>query len=219
MQDNVLRIIPAQALEQPIISGRTFVNWHMIMDPAAIKRVLLDWLDDYPKSNVTKTLLGPAIGESLFIAEGARWQRRAAAPAFSNRTAVSLAPIMSSAAKAACTCIATAGPRAVDVAEEMITATFDVIADVTLSGDDQMDRAAVHKAIDGYINEAGKVSIFDILGLPAWVPRPGRGPAMKMMTQTKTIADDAIARPKARAMCQTFLICCLLPKTLNRAAP
>ena len=198
MQDNVLRIIPAQALEQPIISGRTFVNWHMIMDPAAIKRVLLDWLDDYPKSNVTKALLGPAIGESLFIAEGARWQRRAAAPAFSNRTAASLAPIMSSAAKAACTCIATAGPRAVDVAEEMITATFDVIADVTFSGDDQMDRAAVHKAIDGYINEAGKVSIFDMLGLPAWVPRPGRGPAMKMMTQTKTIPDNAIARRTAK---------------------
>jgi len=84
MRDNILLAIPAQALEKPIVSGQTLARWHMIMDPAAIKQVLLDRLDDYPKSRVTKTLLSPAIGESLFIAEGAhwRWQRRATAPAF-----------------------------------------------------------------------------------------------------------------------------------------
>jgi cytochrome P450 len=69
---------------------------------------------------------------------------------------------------------------------------------VTFSGDDIMDRAAVHAAIDGYINEAGKVSVLDILGAPAWVPRPGRGPAMRLMTQTKQVADDAIGRRTAK---------------------
>lgn len=84
LRGNVLLIIPAQALEQPVYSGTTFRRWHMIMQPEAIKHVLLDRLADYPKSDMIKTLLGPAIGASLFIAEGAhwRWQRRAAAPAF-----------------------------------------------------------------------------------------------------------------------------------------
>ncbi len=200
LQDNILRIIPAQALEQPIVSGRTLVGWHMIMDPVAIKHVLLDRLNDYPKSNVTKALLSPAIGSSLFIAEGAywRWQRRAAAPAFAHRTVASLAPIMSAAAEAACDRIVAAGPRAIDLGEEMITTTFDVIADVTFSGDDMMDRAAVHDAIDGYINEAGTVSLLDMLGAPAWVPRPGRGPAMRLLEQTKNAADAAIERREAR---------------------
>ena len=78
LQDNLLLAIPAQALEVPIFSGRTILSWHMIMEPQAIKRILLDRLEDYPKSRTTKTLLGPAIGDSLFIAEGAhwRWQRR-----------------------------------------------------------------------------------------------------------------------------------------------
>jgi cytochrome P450 len=200
LQGNILRIIPAQALEQPIVSGRTLVGWHMIMDPVAIKHVLLDRLNDYPKSNVTKALLSPAIGSSLFIAEGAhwRWQRRAAAPAFAHRTVASLAPIMSAAAEAACDRIVAAGPRAIDLGEEMITTTFDVIADVTFSGDDMMDRAAVHDAIDGYINEAGTVSLLDMLGAPAWVPRPGRGPAMRLLEQTKNAADAAIERREAR---------------------
>ena len=79
---NVLSIIPQIATRQPMVSGRTGKRWHMVMDPDAIRRMLLENLDNYPKSLVTKNLLRPAIGESLFIAEGAhwRWQRRALTP-------------------------------------------------------------------------------------------------------------------------------------------
>ncbi len=200
LRDNVLLAIPEQALEQPIYSGQTFTRWHMVMEPQAIREILLEKLDNYPKSNVTKALLNPAIGSSLFIAEGAhwRWQRRAAAPAFAHRTVSALAPVMSSAAERTCDRIAAAGPRAVDVAQEMVTATFDVIADVTFSGDDMMDRTAVHDAIDGYISEAGRVSVMDILGLPAWIPRPGRAHALKQLDVTKEAADAAIERRHAR---------------------
>lgn len=204
MRDNLLLAIPAQTLEQQIYSGSTMsLGWHMIMEPAAIKRVLLDAVDDYPKSRVTKTLLSPAIGDSLFIAEGAhwRWQRRATAPAFAHRSVAALGPVMSAAAERACTRITSAGSRAIDLAEEMVTATFDVIADVTFSGDDMMDRAAVHDAIDGYITKAGRVSVLDILGAPAWVPRPGRGDAMRKLEATKVIADAAIERRQARGAC------------------
>ena len=93
-RNNVLSIIPYIATQQPVVSGTTGVRWHMLMDPDAIRRVLLEGLENYPKSDVTKNLLRPAIGESLFIAEGAhwRWQRRAAAPVFSHRNVSALAP-------------------------------------------------------------------------------------------------------------------------------
>jgi cytochrome P450 len=201
LQDNVLLAIPAQALEQPIVSGQTVKRWHMIMEPGSIKRVLLEKLDDYPKSDVTKSLLSPAIGNSLFIAEGAhwRWQRRAAAPAFAHRSVSALGPVMSAAAERSCARIAAAGPRAVDLAQEMVTTTFDVIADVTFSGDDSMDRSAVHDAIDGYISEAGRISVMDVLGLPAWLPRPGRAQALRLLDTTKAAADAAIERRHGRA--------------------
>ncbi|SDO14593.1 Cytochrome P450 [Lutimaribacter pacificus] len=193
-RQNVLSIIPDIATRQPMVSGKTGKRWHMVMDPDAIRRILLERLDDYPKSDVTKNLLRPAIGESLFIAEGAhwRWQRRAAAPVFSHRNVMNLAPIMTRAAEAACDRVAGAGPRAVNMADEMVRATFDVISDVTFSGDGGFDRDAVHRAIDAYIAEAGKVSLFDVLGFPDWVPRPGRIMSGAALREMKSVADRAI---------------------------
>ena len=196
---NILSIIPTIATKQPMVSGKTGKRWHMVMDPTAIREMLLDRLDDYPKSLVTKNLLKPAIGESLFIAEGAhwRWQRRAAAPVFSARNMLNLSPIMTAAAERSCDRIAAAGPRAVNMLDEMVTTTFDVISDVTFSGGDTFDRDAVHHAIDDYIAQAGKISLFDVLGFPDWVPRPDRILSGKALKEMKQIADTAI---EARAM-------------------
>lgn len=197
---NLLGIIPQIATRQPMVSGRTGKRWHMVMDPEAIRRMLLENLDNYPKSVVTKNLLRPAIGDSLFIAEGAhwRWQRRAAAPVFSHRNVMNLAPIMSAAAERSCDRIAAAGARAVDMADDMVRTTFDVISEVTFSGDDSFDGQAVHRSIDAYIAEAGRISLFDILGFPDWVPRPGRMMTGKAVTQMKRVADEAVEARRAR---------------------
>ncbi len=197
---NVLSIIPEIATRQPMVSGRTAKRWHMVMDPEAIRRILLENLDNYPKSLVTKNLLRPAIGESLFIAEGAhwRWQRRAAAPVFSHRNVMNLAPVMTAAARRSAERIKAAGPRAVDMAAEMVRTTFDVIADVTFSGDGTFDAEGVHRGIDAYIAEAGRISLFDILGLPDWVPRPGRLMAGGSVAEMKRVADAAVEARRAR---------------------
>ncbi len=196
---NVLSIIPDIATRQPMVSGKTGKRWHMVMDPTAIREMLLDRLEDYPKSVVTKNLLKPAIGESLFIAEGAhwRWQRRAAAPVFSHRNVMNLSPIMTAAAERTVARIEAAGPRAINMLDEMVTTTFDVIGDVTFSGGDTFDRDKVHGAIDDYIAEAGKISLFDVLGFPDWVPRPGRIMSGAALKEMKSMADSAIeARAK-----------------------
>ena len=197
---NLLRILPEVATKQPIVSGKTGKRWHMLMEPTAIREILLDRVGDYPKSDVTKNLLKPAIGESLFIAEGAhwRWQRRAAAPVFTHRNMMNLAPIMTSAAERSAQRITDAGPRGINMLDEMVTTTFDIIADVTFSGGDTFDRDGVHNAIDDYIAEAGKILLFDILGAPDWVPRPGRIRSGKALKEMKSMADKAIDERAAR---------------------
>ena len=203
---NIVEIIPEIATRQPVVSGRTGARWHMIMDPGALRRVLVERLDDYPKSDVTKSLLRPAIGESLFIAEGAhwRWQRRAAAPAFSHRNVQSLAPVMTAAAeRAAGRIAAAAGRRAVNVYEEMVAATFEVISAVTFADGEGFDRAAVHAAIDAYVTVSGKISFLDVIGAPLWVPRPGRmawDPATRDM---KALADRVVAERAAHGPAPT----------------
>ncbi len=174
---NVLEIIPGLALRQPMLSGATVARWHMVMDPDALERILKDRVEDYPKSPVTKRLLRPAIGESLFIAEGAhwRWQRRAAAPVFAWRHLVALAPVMTEAAARSAERIGAemAAKGGIDAYPQMVSATFDVICDVALSGREALDRGAVARAIDEYMETVAKTSLLDVLAVPTWVPRPG----------------------------------------------
>ena len=203
---NVLELIPEIATHAPIISNPRGKRWHMVMDPDALRRILRDRVEDYPKSDVTKLMLAPAIGQSMFIAEGQEWlwQRRTAAPVFSHRNVANLAPVMTAAADRAAARFAAATGRAADAFDEMVTATFEVISDVTFSGGEGFDRDAVHKAIDAYMAQTAKISLLDVIGAPPWVPRPSRmmsGPGMRDM---KKMADTTIDRrrtdPTAKAM-------------------
>lgn len=193
-RNNLLEILPMISVKQPMVSGKTGLRWHMVMDPGAIRHMLLENVDDYPKSKATKNLLKPAIGNSLFIAEGAewRWQRRAAAPVFSHRNVQALAPIMTAAAEDCCARLAQSPEAAVNLLDEMVRTTFDVIADVTFSGEGSFDASAVHNAIDAYISEAGKISILDMLGAPDWIPRPGRFMSGSAVGDMRSVADRAI---------------------------
>lgn len=194
---NVLEIIPLRALHQPILSGRTGPQrWHMVMSPRAIRRILLEAVDDYPKSEATKSILRPAIGNSLFVAEGAewRWQRRAAAPAFSARNVAALTPVMTRAAEAASARLEAQVGRGVNCLDEMVATTFDVISDVTFGRGGGVDRAGVSAALDAYIDQAARVSVLDVLGVPGWVPRPGRIGAARNLGEMQAQADAAIER-------------------------
>jgi cytochrome P450 len=192
-QRNVLELIPDAATRVPILSGRTGKRWHMLMHPDGLKQVLRDKVEQYPKSVVTKLILEPAIGESLFVAEGAQWmwQRRTAAPVFSHRNVSALGPVMTAAAERSVARLDAAGGVA-DLFEEMVSATFEVIADVTFSDGSGFDRGAVHAAIEQYIGATAKVSLLDVLGAPPWVPRPGRLFTGSAMRATKRLADRAI---------------------------
>jgi len=197
---NLLGILPDLAVRQPMVSGRTGLRWHMVMDPDAIRRILLENVENYPKSRATKNILRPAIGDSLFIAEGAhwRWQRRTAAPVFSHRNVMALAPVMSAAAQRSIARLHESQGRPINLMDDMVRTTFDVISEVTFSDGDTFDSAAVHSAIDAYISAAGRISLMDMVGVPDWIPRPSRifgGPAVQQMKQ---VADQAIEERRAR---------------------
>ncbi|MEO1490788.1 MAG: cytochrome P450 [Pseudomonadota bacterium] len=191
---NVLEIIPAICYLQPMISGRMGTRWHMVQDPTVNKRVFLDNAAAYPKSEVMNRMLRPAVGNSLFTSEGAewRWQRRAVAPVFAQRNVVALSPVMTATAERACARIAGNGPH--EMVAEMMSATFDVICEVALSGREHFDAEVYGAAITRYFETAGKASLLDFLHFPEWVPRPGaimgRG-ATKTMHDMVTEAIDA----------------------------
>lgn len=170
---NVLEIIPALAYRQPIVSGEMLMRWHMLADPGGYRRVMNDNLDNYPKSEIMRRMLRPAIGDSLFNADGAewKWQRRAVTPVFTHRNVVALAPAMTATAERAAQRLA--ARHDAEMVSEMLTATFDVICDVALSGREHFDGATFGAAITRYFQTAGRASLLDFLGVPDWFPRPG----------------------------------------------
>jgi cytochrome P450 len=192
---NVLEIIPAISYRQPIVSGEMLMRWHMLADPGGLKRVMLDNLANYPKSEIMRRMLRPAIGNSLFNADGAdwKWQRRAVVPVFTHRNVVALAPAMTATAERACRRLETSG-RA-ELVSEMLTATFDVICDVALSGREHFDGATFGRAIIRYFETAGRASLLDFLGFPDWFPRPGE---LLATASVRTMHDMVAAAIEAR---------------------
>ena len=171
---NVLELIPSLSYRQGIVSGEMLMRWHMLADPGGMKRVMLDNLANYPKSEIMKRMLRPAIGDSLFNADGAdwKWQRRAVVPVFTHRNVLALAPAMTRTAQRARDRLAQSGGAA-EMVGEMLTATFDVICDVALSGREHFDSHTFGQAITDYFRTAGRASLLDFLGFPPWFPRPG----------------------------------------------
>ena len=171
---NVLEIIPGLSYVQPMVSGRLGSRWHMVQDPGALRRIFLDNVGNYPKSEIMLRMLRPAVGDSLFTSEGDAWrrQRRTVAPVFAQRNVTALAPMMTATAERTARRLARSGGQA-EMVSEMLSATFDVICDVALSGREHFDVELYGQAIVRYMETVGRASVLDFLHVPNWMPRPG----------------------------------------------
>lgn len=180
---NVLELIPEPAYREPILTGGGMIGvggarWMMAMAPEWVEHVLKTRARDYPRSDVTRRVLKPREGDSLLTAEWAGWrrQRRAMAPMFQPRNLDAFAPAMTAAAEAMAARLGGAADsgEVSDVCAASVAATFDVITQAALSGREAIDRTAVIRGIDRFITVAGRLSLLDVFGAPAWIPRPGK---------------------------------------------
>ncbi|MCY3877838.1 MAG: cytochrome P450 [Rhodobacteraceae bacterium] len=200
---NLLEIIPELATWQKMVSGRLVKRWHMVMDPGGLRRILRDRVDAYPKAAITKSILRPAIGESLFIAEGGhwQWQRRAAASAFATRSIRNLAPVMAAATQTLIDRVRRSAPGPTDLCAEVTAATFEVISDVTFAEGTGMERQLVHSAIDSFVNNAARASLLDVIGAPEWIPRMNRLFTHPDVREMKRIATQVIEERRVSGRC------------------
>lgn len=124
--------IPGEVYARPFyrqrhIQGR-FV-W--LNDPAAIKRVLVDNVANYPKTALELRFFAAALGEGLVSTEGETWRRhrRIMAPAFDPRSVAGYAPAMAAAAEAHLAGWTALGAGAeFDIAQDMADLTLRIIA-------------------------------------------------------------------------------------------
>jgi len=136
---NQFEALPQIAYEKPVWESKNlFGHSFLISDPAGVKRVLLDNVANYPKTEMERKLLGATVGEGLLVSEGEKWKshRRLMSPSFDFKSIVAYSPAMVAAAdKFASAWAAKGAGKVIDIAEEMVNLTLEVISNTMFSAD------------------------------------------------------------------------------------
>jgi len=186
-----------------------FLHTFLVIKPEYIERVLLTNHANYGKSNFVRHLLGPLLGEGLFISEGEAWrrQRRIAAPAFHTRRIANFVATMTSCAETTL-----ARWRSIrqpfDVAAEMMALTLDVISRTMFSTDVRGEVATVRRLMD--IVVALRPGVLDLLGLPEWLPRPKPAAYRRAIAEFETMVARLLAQRRSDGIDRGDLLSLLL---------
>jgi len=144
---------------------------HLVSDPDAIGRVLLDNKANYERPALVRRLLRGGLGDGLFNAEGDAWreQRRIVAPTFSPAAVAGFAGTIAAVLRGR---IAGWSPtaRPTDMAAEATATTMGIIAATLFAGDARLTAPAAAGHITAMLDAAGRARLTAMLGLPAMGP-------------------------------------------------
>ncbi|WP_425100477.1 cytochrome P450 [Tropicibacter sp. S64] len=187
---SLLSVIPSETLHALYVKGPARI--HYLCDPDLITRVLVTDAANFPKSRVTKNILGSAIGNGMILSEGKVWkeQRRRYAPLFAARNLPVLARTFADTGDRLGRDLAsTAGT--VDVSTLAQNASLSDITQVMFSGSQDVDPAEVKAGLARYTAYVAEMSLFDLMGLPSWVPRlkwlKSKAPVTDMRRLARTV--------------------------------
>lgn len=172
---DILSAQPARLYHAWMAEFRTpFFRSYLCNDPSLVARVLNERPRDFPKSARIGEGLRPLLGQSVFVTNGADWerQRRIIDPAFAGGRLHHAAPGIWAAATAASQRL-TEGEH--DVEAPLSHAAADVIFRTLFSIPIEDALAArVYTAFQAYQRSQPLLNLAAFLPLPAWVPRPHR---------------------------------------------
>ncbi|QIE54323.1 cytochrome P450 [Pikeienuella piscinae] len=168
---DVLSLLPGSAYETfigqaPGSKRPIFIVNH----PHLVRKVLIDRVANYPKSDLMVGALAPLVGDGMFISAGETWarQRRMIDPAFAHMRIKTAYQQMVAAVDAAETRLdAAAGPLPLD--EEMSRLTADIVFRTIFSEPIEGEHAsAVFHAFAEYQNSVPQIEPKVMLESPAW---------------------------------------------------
>lgn len=164
---------PKAAFRERYMYARVItVRNHIINDPDAIGRVLLENAANYEKPAMIKRILAPAVGWNLLVADGEVWreQRRLMAPVFTPAAVESFIGVFEEVAREQADAWARTGRRRIDVAAAATRAAFEVMSRSLFSYDSALGSDAASAHIGATLASAGKYSVAKLIGMP-WLDR------------------------------------------------
>jgi len=169
---DILSAQPARLYRAWMAEFRTpFFRSYLCNDPVLIARVLTERPADFPKSDRIGEGLRPLLGRSVFLTNGADWQRqrRIIDPAFEGGRLRDIYPAIWAAGQA---CVARLRPGEVEVEADMSHAAADVIFRTLFSIPIEHEiAAAVFAEFRAYQRTQPILNLAAFVPLPRWMPR------------------------------------------------
>jgi cytochrome P450 len=162
--------------ERKIVMTRLpFGEVAVINDPVAIRRVLDDNRDSYPKDAFQKRMLA-VLSNGLLTAEDDQWrvQRRALAPVLALRNVRTFIPVMLRAVGDLVERWSSHEGQIVEVADDVTDLTLEVLERTIFSDGIPGNGPELRNAMRVYFDSLGRIDPFDLLNLPDFIPRAGR---------------------------------------------
>jgi len=149
------------------------LNLFLVNEPATVKRLMVDEVEQFPKHPYTLWILEPLIGRAIFSVNGPEWarQRRLVDQAFQVAQLRRVLPQMQGAVQAMVArldaALAAAAPVTVEIDEAMTLVTADVIVRTILSRPlEAAEAAGIFDAFARYQRRAGQALMLRLLRLP-----------------------------------------------------
>ena len=203
---NMLEVIPIETLQQTYLRGP--LNIHYICDPEIVTELLVGKGRANPKAKFTKDIIGSAVGNGLILSEGEKWrkQRHRYSPLFAARNLPVLARHFAETGIEVAESLAeNEGP--VNVAQIAPASTLTNISRVIFSGNEEVSAEQIRVGLVAYFNYISDISLFDLMGLPKWLPRKkwfsSKAPVTTMRELARQVIDQR--RSENRAESEDFL--------------
>ncbi len=187
--------------EEPVVMGGLSIGRvALVSDPGAIRRVLMDNSQNYQKDWLQRRVLSAGLSNGLLTAEGQQWraQRRVLAPLFARRTVMSFSAAMIDAAACLVERLGRRDGEIEDIAVEVTRLTLEVLERTMFA--DGLGRSAeeIRIAMKHYFEAIGRLDPFDVLGLPAVVPRLSRWRVRPMLRVFESAIDTIVSTRRLR---------------------
>lgn len=194
---NMLEVIPIETTRQTYLRGP--LNIHYICDPEVITELLVGEGRNFPKAKFTKDIIGSAVGNGLILSEGEKWkaQRRRYSPLFAARNLPMLSEHFAETGMEIADSLAEGHGR-VDAAQMGPAATLTNISRVMFSGNEEVSAQQIRAGLKRYFDYISNISLFDIMGLPKWLPRAKWFRSKSPVTSMRYLAQHVIEERRSQ---------------------
>jgi cytochrome P450 len=178
-RDNMVAAWPVSFYRREFISENILGRRLFIVNcPAGVQHVFVTNSRNYRKSPSNSATLTPLLGQGLFVSEGELWnrQRKVMTPAVGHSRLADYARIVIEAGNESLDGWRAKGaaPFEVDVNEPFTLLTAEVISQIMFGYKLGPLGWELFEAFKDYTASEGRVHVAELVGLPAWFPRPGR---------------------------------------------